>query len=110
VTWNDSSVLINLNKPFWDTGNLTQSYNLTCSLASGNVTYIISEMVDVEEESASFSLDTSDGYTCCAAVVTDIGNGPATCRPVAPLQPLPDLRDSNTEDIGLQSLTESKLD
>ena len=108
VTLNDSSLFVNLNKPFWDTGNLTQSYNLTCSLANGNETDLISEVINAEEESASFTLDTNAGYTCCASVMTDIGNGPAVCKSVLPL---PDLKNSETttvDDDPQQPLTEGK--
>ena len=85
TTVNTLALLINLEQLYWDTGGMTQAYNITCFFRDDNTTDVTTTVINPDEEEIVLSLDTDIGYTCCVSVLTEIGGGPVTCREVQPI-------------------------
>lgn len=75
----NSSTLVILTYPVWDTRRTTNSYNLTCSSNEFNITMSSSYVISAMDKDAMLSLNISEGSTCCAVVLTPYGTGPPSC-------------------------------
>lgn len=85
TTVNSSALVIAWAYPEWDTGRMTVSYDITCSRDDSNATASLNLVVSAVENDTLLSLNTSEGYTCCAAVVTQAGLGEVSCSLVEPV-------------------------